>query len=98
MLLLVFLLSPFIDGHIETHHDVNYIDGVVHVKPLINEGWLGFEMSEGSPAKLDSIAGCIHRSILRLGLQPQWTISEAIHKVHFGMSKFASVRGVPLTR
>mgnify|MGYP001075373292 CR=1 FL=1 len=93
-----FLLSPFLDGHIETHHDVNDIDGVVHVKPLINEGWLNFEMNEGGPVKLDSIAGYIHRSILRLGLQPQWAVSEAVHKVHFGMSKFASVRGVPLTK
>ncbi|WP_460151951.1 HD domain-containing protein [Pseudomonas sp. S2_B07] len=91
-----FLLSPFLDGHIETHHDVNEVEGVAHVKPLINEGWLSFELDDDGLPKPDTIAAYIHRSILMLGFKPHWTIGEPVHKVHFGMSRFASVRAVPI--
>ncbi|KNH43444.1 hypothetical protein ACS73_25985 [Pseudomonas lini] len=86
-----FLLSPFMDGHIETHHDVNQVEGVAHIKPLMNEGWLNFELNGDSPLKPDTIAGYIHRAILKLGFQPHWAISEPTHKVHFGMSRLATV-------
>lgn len=89
-----FLLSQFSDNHIETHHSINQISGVAHIKPLLNSRWLDIELKDGCPIKVNSIAWYIHNAIISLGLKPKWSISNAIYPCYFGNSKLAIVEGL----
>lgn len=89
-----FLISQLSSNHIETHHSIDGIEGVAHIKPLMNGAWLNFELDNNRPKRHDSIAGYIHKSIESLGLDPVWQLSDQIYQVHFGKARLATIKGI----
>jgi hypothetical protein len=65
--------SPHWD-YIETHHSIRSVDGSILVVPLTNGKSLNIKMANNNPEEPNSIAGCIHRSIIANGRIPKWSI------------------------
>lgn len=79
---IAFLKMDEID-HMETHHSVQGIPGMVQFFPVIGCRALGLKMLNGQP-EVDTVAGCLHRAIVASGRIAKWEVRQTAFRSTFG--------------
>jgi hypothetical protein len=68
---IAFLKSGLGDGeHMETHHNIQQLEGYILVRPLSNSFFLSLKRKEDVPENNFSILDCLYRSIIKKGYTP----------------------------
>lgn len=81
---LVFLDSGLGGGHMETHHNIQVINGFALVKPLSNSSFLSLKLVDNVPVNDNSILDCVFRYVISKGYTPKISKINQIEKNLFG--------------
>jgi hypothetical protein len=90
------LASEVTKNHAYASSQQRVLPGRAVIHPMTNSGLaLNIQIQDGSPVDELSIAGCLHRAIIRSGHQPVWDRAPSVDSVEiFGGLDFVFVRAV----
>ena len=69
--------------HADSSSDNRTFESCVTILPFRHGKYMRLELHEGVPANNCSFIDCLHRTALKLGLEPIWTIHESIAEGRF---------------
>ncbi len=90
------LVSEVIKNRAYTTAQMHRLQGKAVIYPMTNLGLaLNAEIKNGNPVQENSIAGCLHRAIIRAGYQPVWDRNPSgVSSENWGTLDYVFVRAV----